>query len=332
MNSPLPNGAVSLVARSPDLDHQAIELVVTAPTFRRPVQILRTLESIRLQDTKRRVAVILIENDSEAREGAAAASPMFEDGAIQGLVIVAHERGNCSAYNAGWSTALMQFPSFTHLLVIDDDEIAEPGWIEAMLEASRRFDADITGGPQVPMFEAPAATGIATHPVFAPPYAESGPAPALYSSGNLAIRRRVLEGMAQPFLDTRFNFLGGGDSDFLSRASAKGFRLGWCAEARVVETVPARRLEADWIRKRSVRNGVISTLVEQRRRQGDRLGPAKVAARSLALLAAAPFRALARLARTGSRAEAVYPVHVGLGRVLAHFGYEHEQYREPEKN
>jgi glycosyltransferase involved in cell wall biosynthesis len=307
-------------------------LVVTVPTFRRPQQLLETLASLQKQLTDRSFAVIVIENEEEQREGAAAARPLFESGALQGLVIVAHERGNCSAYNAGWETALAAFPGFSHLAVIDDDEIADPDWIERMCGAANAYSADIVGGPQIPVFPASGDKGRASHPVFAPPYRQSGPAPALYSSGNLLLGRQVLMAMGSPFLDLAFNFMGGGDSDFLSRAVQKGFRLAWCAEAPVYEAVPARRLEADWIRSRSLRNGVISTLVERKKRAADPLGRPRVFAKSLALLAASPLRALGRLGKTGSRSIASYPIYVALGRVLAEFGYANEQYREPEKN
>ncbi len=323
---------ISTIARSPELDAGAIELVVTVPTFKRPRQILDTIASLRQQRTARRFAVIVIENEAEGREGAIAAAPLFESGAIEGLVIVAHERGNCSAYNAGWETALAAFPSFSHIAVIDDDELADPEWLERLRNAAEAFSADIVGGPQIPVFPENGDRGRANHPVFALPYRESGPVPALYSSGNLLISRQVLTAMGSPFLDTAFNFMGGGDSDFLSRAVAKGFRLAWCAEAPVFETVPARRLEADWIRARSLRNGVISTLVEKRKRAGMPLGGLRVFAKSVALLGASPFRAALRLAATGSPSIAAYPVHVALGRVLAHFGYANEQYRQPDKN
>lgn len=323
---------ISTIARSPGLRPDSIELVVTVPTFKRPEQILETLASLRKQRTTRRFAVIVIENEAEGREGAAASAPLFESGAVEGLVIVAHERGNCCAYNAGWETALATFPSFSHIAVIDDDELADPDWLERMRAAADTYSADIVGGPQVPVFPESGDRGRTEHPVFAPPYRESGSVPALYSSGNLLIGRQVLIAMGSPFLDLAFNFMGGGDSDFLSRAVQKGFRLAWCAEAPVHETVPARRLEADWIRSRSLRNGVISTLVEKRKRAGEPLGNLRVFAKSLALLFASPLRALARLVATGSPALAAYPIYVGLGRVLADFGYANEQYRQPEKN
>ncbi|TPN80521.1 glycosyltransferase family 2 protein [Mesorhizobium sp. CU2] len=330
---PLPSDAsVSIAGRSPELAAETVEAVVTLPTFKRPQQVLETLASLKAQRTGRRFAVIVMENEAELREGAKAVLPLFESGEMQGLVIIAHERGNCSAYNAGWQTALLHFPNFRHLLVIDDDELAEADWLERMCKAAETLGADVVGGPQVPIFADPAHARWAEHPVFAPPYRETRLVPALYSSGNLLVGRNVLKAMGPPFLDLKFNFMGGGDADFLSRSAQKGFVLGWCAEAKVNETVPARRVEADWIRARSLRNGVISTLVEKKKRAGTPFAGLKVFLKSMALLAASPLRGAIRLARTGSPATGLYPVYVALGRVLAEFGYANEQYRQPEKN
>lgn len=324
--------SVSVVARTPSLAAQAIACVVTVPTFKRPEQLLNTLHSLASQATERPFAVIVMENEAGERAGANAAAPLFADGTLNGLVIIAHKRGNCCAYNAGWETALAEFPNFRYLAVIDDDELASPHWLENLCSTAERFEADIVGGPQVPVFARPAHERWASHPVFAPPYDETGPVPALYSSGNLLLSRRVLEAMPRPFLDLRFNFMGGGDSDFLSRASQKGFRLAWSAEAETQEIVPARRVERDWIRARALRNGVISTLVEKKKRRDQGFGKLRVFVKSLALLAASPFRGALRLAATGSVSTAMYPIYVGLGRVMAEFGYANEQYREPEKN
>jgi GT2 family glycosyltransferase len=332
MNSRPNDPLVTIVTRSPGLDAGAIEAVVTLPTFRRPQQVLATLRSLANQRTARRFAVIVMENETDLREGAAAAAPLFQSGEMNGLVIIAHQRGNCAAYNAGWSTALMYFPSFRHLLVIDDDEIADPDWLENMCQAAERLPADIVGGPQIPVFEAADTQRLQGHPVFLPPYRETGLKAALYSSGNLLLSRKVLEAMPQPFLDLRFNFMGGGDSDFLSRAAARGFALGWCNEGVIREDIPARRTEWDWVRARALRNGVISTLVENNKRAAQPLGRLIVIGRSLVLLATSPFRMVMRLVGGEPLSSAAYPIHVALGRIGAEFGYANEQYREPEKN
>ena len=329
----LPNQPeISIVARSPALAAAAIEIAVTLPTFRRPQQLTETLESLRAQATTRRFAVVVIENDAEGLEGAHAATAWLKQADLPVVVLIAHQRGNCCAYNAGWRVALETFPNLAHIAVIDDDELADPRWLETLCSTAERLGADIVGGPQVPVFASGAPQRYTQHPVFVPPYEVTGRVPELFSSGNLLVSRAVLDTMERPFLDLRFNFMGGGDADFLSRASQKGFVLGWAAEAIVRETVPARRLEWDWIRARSLRNGVISTLVEKRKREGTPLAGAKVFAKSLALLAASPLRGLVRLVRTGSLATGLYPFHVAAGRILAEFGYANEQYRQPEKN
>ncbi|RZL93739.1 MAG: glycosyltransferase [Variovorax sp.] len=324
---------MTIEVRSPGLSEAAAQttVVVTLPTFRRPDHLRKTLASLAAQRTSRRFAVIVMENDAEGRAGLAAAAPLFAAGALTGLVLVAHERGNCSAYNAGWQTALAEFPTLEHLLVIDDDEYAGEDWIERLCAASEALGADIVGGPQRPVFEPGAALGYARHPVFTPHYAATGPVPILYSSGNVLIRRQVLEAMGAPFLDTAFNFIGGGDSDFYARARRRDFRFGWCEEAPVFETTPARRTEFGWIQARSLRNGAISAIIERRADPGA-AGTRRRVAKSLALLAASPFRAIRQGWKARSAAIGLYPVQVAIGRFQAEFGRVNEQYRRPEQN
>ncbi|MGE0279357.1 MAG: glycosyltransferase family 2 protein [Rhizobiaceae bacterium] len=328
---PLPED-VTLVGTSADLRPERFEVVITLPTFRRPEQVVATLNSLALQKTMRPFAVIVIENDSKGRQGAASAMERLAGGNLPGLVIIGHRRGNCEAYNAGWAMAVAYFPSFKHLLVIDDDEVASPDWLEQMCSTAERFGADVVGGPVLPIFPGGVQASQTKHPIFTPHYDRTALVPRLYGSGNLLATRQLLLTLKPPYFDPRFNFIGGGDSDLLSRIAVMGFKLAWCQEAVAHETVPARRLEADWIRARSLRNGVISTLVEQKKRAAEPAGRLLVFAKSLALLAASPFRALAQLIRGRRPASAVYPIYVALGRVFAEFGYANEQYRNPEKN
>jgi glycosyltransferase involved in cell wall biosynthesis len=326
------NNTVSLIAQSPGLAHKLVDVVVTIPTYKRPEHVLRTLNSVMAQKSARRVAIILIENDADGLQGVSATKTLFESGEITGALIVAHQRGNCHAYNAGWHMALELFPNFKNLMVIDDDEIADPNWIERMCMAREAFGADIIGGPQVPVFERPDQARLAKHPVFSPPHTISGPVAALYSSGNLLVSRAVLVQMPFPYFDLMFNFIGGGDADLMNRAVQTGFKLAWCNEALVHETVPSRRTQADWIRARALRNGAISTFVEKRMRRTQPFGRVITFMRSIALLLASPVRAILRTITSGSPHTGMYQIYIGLGRVLGEFGYSNEQYRNAEKN
>ena len=138
--------------------------------------------------------------------------------------------------------------------------------------------------------------------------------------------------MGHPFFHLQFNFMGGGDADLIDRSVTKGFKVAWCNEAPVHETVPPRRTESDWLRARSLRNGVISTLVERRQRANEPFGRVRTFAKSLALLGVSPFRAVMKTIKTGSPMIGFYHVYIGLGRVLGEFGYSNEQYRHAEKN
>ncbi|WP_421854000.1 glycosyltransferase family 2 protein [Oricola sp.] len=321
---------ISLAAQSPALDAASIDIVVTVPTFRRPEHLLKTLDSIAAQRTTRGFAIVVIENDAERRQGVAACAPRFEDGSYRGLVIVAHERGNCHAYNAGWFAALDRFGGLAHIAVIDDDEIADPDWLENLCRTSERFGSALVGGPQLPVFGAAARPSWRGHPVFTPHYGTTGPVSVLYSSGNLLVRRDVLDAMPKPWLDLVFNFTGGGDSDFIRRSLASGFKAAWCNEAIVRETVPDTRVTRSWITARSLRNGALSAVIEHRQGAGNRVAALKTIAKSLALLGVSPIRFINRLARSRSLLGALYPVHVALGRLMSEFGYANEQYRNPD--
>ena len=323
---------ITIVAESPGLEHEAVEVVITIPTFKRPDHVIKTLESVKNQSTKRNYAIIVMDNDAEDLQGIGACQKRFESGHYTGTLEIAHARGNCNAYNAGWMTALMKYPNFKYLIVIDDDEVADPNWIENMCATAEKYGTDIVGGPQLPVFEKPEHQGYARHPVFTPHYSQTGPVPIVYSSGNLLVSKKLMETMGHPFFHLQFNFMGGGDADLIDRSVIKGFKVAWCNEAPVHETVPPRRTESNWLRARSLRNGVISTLVERRQRANEPFGRVRTFAKSLALLAISPFRAVMKTIKTGSPMIGFYHVYIGLGRVLGEFGYSNEQYRHAEKN
>jgi glycosyltransferase involved in cell wall biosynthesis len=318
-------------AETPDLDRASIRIAVVAPTFRRPEHLRLTLGSLAGQTTRASFAAVVVENHAAGGEGAAAAADMIRAGSPRGLVVVEPRQGNCNAYNAGFRAAMAAFPALTHIAIIDDDEIADPAWLE-LLEREAALGGDIVGGPQIPVFEdAEGARRFARHPVFRSAHGESGAAGLITSTGNCLISIDVMRAMSPNFLDERFNFLGGGDTDFFTRCQAMGFRFRWAQDAAVRETVPRRRTERSWITARSLRNGLISVLIQRKHAPGI-IGRGRIVAKSLLLLAASPFRSLLLAARTGSLYAGSYHMMVAAGRILAEFGYAIEQYREPEKN
>ncbi len=320
-----------VLAASPDTALAGVESVVCVPTFRRPELLEATLRSLAAQQGGHDVAIIVVENEGVERAGAQRAAALLESGLFKGLVIVEPRQGNCKAYNAAWRCALTRFPALKQVLGIDDDETAQPLWLDAFLRAAKEAPAELFGGSVTPAFEDASRAWLAAHPVFRSHYAVSGPVPILYSSANYLIRREVLERLGYPFLDESFDFTGGGDSDFFTRAKAAGFRFWWVQDAAQRETMPARRSEFSWIAARAMRNGAISAAIERRRWPGP-FGRARALGKSLVLLVASVPRGLRLGLKTGSALIGLYHAQVAIGRLLSEIGVRHEQYRSPESH
>lgn len=331
----LPSFAVpesfEVVASSAPEALAGITSVVCVPTFRRPDMLEATLRSLANQQGGYDFAVIVVENEGVERAGAARASALLVAGLFKGFVIVEPRQGNCKAYNAAWRCALTRFPALEQVLGIDDDEEAEPAWLDAFVTAARTAPAELFGGSVTSIFADASRAWLSGHPVFRSHYSASGPVPMLYSSANYLIRRSVLDHLGFPFLDESFDFTGGGDTDFFARAKAAGFRFWWVQEAAQRETMPERRSEFDWIAARGLRNGAISAAIERRQKPGT-AGRLQVLAKSLALLAAAAPRGLVLGIRTRSGLIGLYHAQVAIGRLMSEFGIANEQYRKPEKN
>jgi GT2 family glycosyltransferase len=320
-----PPASRAMAATSHSLD-PSIGIVVCIPCFRRPRHLRLTLQSLANQRTGRRFAVVIVENDASKCESVPVATEFLRSGNLHGLCLVEPRQGNCHAINAAFETALATFPTATSLLMIDDDEIASPDWLERMLCAAETTGADLVGGPVLPNFDDELTCGLRLHPAFRPAYDRSGPVPIIYGCGNCLIRRPVFARLGAPAFDLRFNFLGGGDTDFFVRCRQAGLRFHWAAEAVIIETVPRSRTMPRWLALRGLRIGAINYHIEVKaaRTLALRL---KLTAKMLAMLPLSLFRA-ARLALVARKAIiALHPLAVAAGGVLAAFGIEPQPYK-----
>jgi GT2 family glycosyltransferase len=318
----------ALVAASPALD-SAIEIVVCIPCFRRPQYLRRTLQSLASQRTSRRFAVVMVENDASKSESVPVAAEHLASGKLAGLCVIEPRQGNCHAINAAFETALQMFPNATSFLMIDDDENASPDWLEQMVRTAEVTGADIVGGPVFPEFDDERKRGLRRHPVFAPAYDTSGPVPVIYGCGNCLIRRSVFDQLGSPAFDLRFNFLGGGDTDFFYRCMRLGLRFHWAAEAVVSKTVPQSRTTLKWLVTRGLRIGAINYHV-QRKATPTLWLRTKLTAKLLAALPLSLIHAVHAILTEREPTIALHPVMVAIGSALAALGLEPQPYNEPQ--
>ncbi len=313
------------VASSPALD-TAISTVVCVPCFRRPQHLRLTLESLARQRTDRRFAVVMVENDASACGSVSVAAEFLASGKFPGLCVVEPRQGNCHAINAAFETALAAFPAAVNFLMIDDDEIASPDWLELMLRAAEVNKADVVGGPVFPDFDDERKRGLRRHPAFYPAYEVSGPVPVIYGCGNCLITRPVFARLENPAFDLRFNFLGGGDTDFFMRCRQAGMKFHWTAEAIITETVPASRTDPVWLALRGLRIGAVNYHA-QRKLARTTWSRARLYAKVLGLMPRSLYLATRLFLREHKALIALHPIIVAVGSVLAAIGIEPQPYK-----
>ncbi|MEA2484282.1 MAG: hypothetical protein QOC55_2229 [Thermoleophilaceae bacterium] len=301
------------------------QAVICVPTFRRPKMLERTLRSLADQRSEVPFAVVVVDNDGSGREGLAIAARYLNDRTLRGLALIEPRQGNVHAINCAFTTALARYEHARYFLMIDDDEIAEPDWLETMVAAARDHQCDIVGGPVLPIFGC-IAGAQRRHPVFQPAYSASGPVPMIYGSGNCLITRAAFERLGTSHFDPSFNFLGGGDTEFFTRAKAAGLRFFWAQHAVVHEIVGPERVAPVWILKRGLRIGAINYRID-RLAAPTRRARSKVLVKNAGVAAFAAYKALGLLLRRAPPLEALHPLLIALGRWLACFGIYPEQYR-----
>ncbi|MFL6792619.1 MAG: glycosyltransferase family 2 protein [Bradyrhizobium sp.] len=320
-----PHAARALAASSPALD-PSIEIVVCIPSFRRPRHLRLTLQSLADQRTSRKFAVVVVENDASKCESVPVAAEFLGSGKFPGLCVVEPRQGNCQAINAAFETALETFPAAASFLMIDDDEIASPDWLELMVATAESTGADLVGGPVWPDFHDDMKRGLCRHPAFAPAYQSSGPVPVIYGCGNCLIRRSVLARVGLPAFDLRFNFLGGGDVDFFYRCMRMDLRFHWAAEATISETVPQNRTHLSWLITRGLRIGAINYHV-QRKATPTAWSRMKLGLKLLAALPLSLAQATQAVVTERKAIIAMHPMTVAIGSALAAIGIEPQPYK-----
>jgi GT2 family glycosyltransferase len=284
------------------------------------------LQSLVDQTATTRFAVVVVDNDPAGMAGVPIANAFLSNGLLEGLCLVEAQPGNCHACNRAFREARLRFPLASYILMIDDDEVADPDWLGRMVAACRETNVDIVGGPVAPHFPDGAPDAITRHPVYWPAYNQSGPVPMIYGSGNFLIRRQAFERLSHPEFDLRYNFLGGGDTDFFTRCRRAGLTFYWEQAARILETVPSDRLRAAWILRRGLRIGAINFHIDEASSRSI-LGRARLIAKNGVLLPVSAFRSLRLLARGKPALVSAHPMVVAIGRLMAWLGIEPEQYR-----
>lgn len=220
---------------------------IVIPTFRRPEALARALASALAQDLGELMAEVVVVDNDPAGSPSPATPPAPR---LPVRYVHAPEPGVANARNAGVAAARGALIAF-----LDDDEVAPPGWLRAVVETQRRFDADAVFGPVKTLLPG----GVTRHRAyFERFFARIGPENAqpidhAYGCGCSLVRRSALPG-PQPFSPSR-NRSGGEDDLMFAAMKAKGARFAFAPDAWVWEAPEPSRLSLGYTLRRAFAYG-----------------------------------------------------------------------------
>ncbi len=302
-----------------------MQVTVCIITYLRPEglgRLLAGLNRLTFEHSEPDLRIVVVDNDPGRsahricqRIGAALRWPL--------AYFVEPQRGipyarNTAVAHIGYGTDLVAF--------IDDDEVPESGWLDELLHAQRRYEADVVVGAVVPRFSPGAPDWIRKGSFFQATRWTTGRRLNRGYTSNALVSFSLLRAQSARF-DERMALSGGSDAHFFKRALAIGCKIVYTDEAIVHEWIPTTRANAPWILRRAFRIGTSTAFIQYDLRYTFIAVGLLLAIGSFRVLKGAFFFSL--LAPFGQRWRVTYLRHVyyGAGLLAGLAGARYDEYR-----
>ncbi|HEY0758396.1 MAG TPA: glycosyltransferase family 2 protein [Acidisarcina sp.] len=190
--------------------------------------------------------ILVVDND-EAMSGRAVFDEALGHATRQGAIPCRYVSEPSRGLSAARNRALDESGGMDYVAFLDDDEVAERDWLKRLLDASERFDADVTTGPVWPLYVGTPAW-IVRGGFFSARQRATGASVDFVATNNVLLRGKVAASFR---FDGRFDATGGEDTEFFMRIKRAGYRMVWANEALVSECIPPSRANAAWLLSRA---------------------------------------------------------------------------------
>lgn len=226
-----------------------MRILIGIPSFRRSEQLARLIASLERQQAAfdHRVELFVADNDPERHQAKALCDSLSCSLPLHAEI--EPELGIAAARNRLLREARKRGARF--LAMIDDDEIASPQWLSALLAAQAARQSDITGGPVRYVFAKPPSSSLLRSGAFNSGAGRRSPDGVLNATGNVLFDCEALARLGWPMFDIAFGLSGGEDKEYFTRLAGLGLRFGWASDAIVEEYVPADRMSTASVYRRA---------------------------------------------------------------------------------
>lgn len=219
-------------------------------SYKRPDLLKELLLSLITQETGEEFSFAIIVADNDAQRSAETTVREFKTNGQRIIYDVEPEQNVSLARNRALSHATGDY-----IATIDDDEYADSQWLLNLYKTMISCKADVVHGPVFPIFHEKTPDYIMKTGAFTRPNPPTGSTEKyVYRTGNSLFRRRLIEHTATPF-DPSFGRTGGEDTHFFESLRKQGYKMVWCREAQVFDSVSLERANLVWVLKRNFRIG-----------------------------------------------------------------------------
>ncbi len=225
------------------------DISVCICTFRRE-HVAETIRSVLAQrGLGARTIEIVVADDDPARSAEALVAAAAKTAAVPLRYVHSGARNVATARNACLDAARGRWLAF-----IDDDEIAKPDWLRALLDVQDATGAGIIKGRVQGIYPIATPNWIRRADPYTRDYGADGEKPPGLASGNVLFRRELAQAKRIRF-DPAFGRTGGEDNDFFGRLCDVGAKPVAARSAIVDEIVSDARVTPAYFKSRYRRAG-----------------------------------------------------------------------------
>ena len=294
-------------------------------TFRRPDLLAETLQSLIEQAPGFGFEIIVVDNDAN-RTAEETVQSLAEAATRRRVPLRYHvepEQNIALARNRSVADARGEYVAF-----IDDDECADPNWLESLVRVLESEAVDGVFGPVLSIYPETFPAWIAAAELLPRARFASGTRMpgAEGRSGNALLRRSALALREGPF-DRAYGLTGGSDTDLLGFLDRQGCTFAWADEAIVRERQDEKRADPKWYLVRAYRSGWtrMKTAIEA---SGSLVGTSTVLLRILPSLAYLTAQAVRSVSNPRAMLLLMAMAIAGqAGKIGYLFGWKVEEYR-----